>query len=153
MSSKLTIKTSSSIANFELISHLVQIGIASWVSSFKWCCPVVSVDSYFGIITFPFQSTVTFETVQTFHTFQTDHFSTSWIILEIPKVSSKFYLSISFLEWKKVVFLISDRFIRSRKFYVRRNNNKVDSIETRRIVIAHLLPWSDLEKSMYTTLF
>ena len=28
----------------------------------------------------------------------------------------------------------------SRKFYIRRNNNKVDSIETGRIVIAHLLP-------------
>ena len=26
------------------------------------------------------------------------------------------------------------------KLYIRRNNNKVDSIETRRIVIAHLLP-------------
>ena len=42
---------------------------------------------------------------------------------------------------------------RSRKFCIRRNNNKVDSIETGRIVIAHLLPWSDLEKYMYTTLF
>ena len=98
MSSKLTIKTLSFIANFELISHFVQIEIASWVSSFKWCSPIVSVASYFGIVTFPFQSTVTFETVQTFHTFQTHHFSTSWIFLEIPKVSSKFYLSISFLE-------------------------------------------------------
>ena len=28
----------------------------------------------------------------------------------------------------------------ARKFYRRRNNNKVDSIETGRIVIAHLLP-------------
>ena len=27
-----------------------------------------------------------------------------------------------------------------RKFYIRRNNKKVDSIETRRIVIAHFLP-------------
>ena len=98
MSSKLTIKTLSFIANFELISHFVQIEIASWVSSFKWCSPIVFVASYFGIVTFPFQSTVTFETVQTFHTFQTHHFSTSWIFLEIPKVSSKFYLSISFLE-------------------------------------------------------
>ena len=32
----------------------------------------------------------------------------------------------------------------SRKFYMRRNNNKVDSIETGPIVIAHLLPWIDL---------
>ena len=38
-------------------------------------------------------------------------------------------------------------------FFIRRNINKVDSIETRRIVIAHLLPWSDLEKLKYTTLF
>ena len=30
--------------------------------------------------------------------------------------------------------------VRSRKFFVRRNNNKVDSIETGRIVIAHLFP-------------
>ena len=30
--------------------------------------------------------------------------------------------------------------IGSRKFYIRRNDNKVDSIETGRIVIAHLLP-------------
>ena len=28
----------------------------------------------------------------------------------------------------------------ARKFYIRRNNNKADSIETGRIVIAHLLP-------------
>ena len=32
------------------------------------------------------------------------------------------------------------------KFYIRRNNNKVDSIETSRIVIAHLLRYGDLEK-------
>ena len=37
----------------------------------------------------------------------------------------------------------------SRKFYTRRNNNKVDAIETGCIVIALLLPWSDLEKCMY----
>ena len=30
------------------------------------------------------------------------------------------------------------------KFYIRRNNNKVDSIETRCIIIAHLLPYTDL---------
>ena len=29
---------------------------------------------------------------------------------------------------------------RTRKFYIRRNYNKVNSIETGRIVIAHLLP-------------
>ena len=43
--------------------------------------------------------------------------------------------------------------LQSRKFYVRRNNNKVDSTETGRIVIAHLLPWSDLENCMQSTLF
>ena len=41
----------------------------------------------------------------------------------------------------------------SMKFYIWRNNSKVDSIETGRIEIAHLLPWSDLEKCIYTTLF
>ena len=40
-----------------------------------------------------------------------------------------------------------------RKFYIRKNNNKADTIETGRIVIAHVRPWSDLEKCMYTTLF
>ena len=32
------------------------------------------------------------------------------------------------------------RFIEARKFYIRRNTNKVDSTDTWRIVIAHLLP-------------
>ena len=41
----------------------------------------------------------------------------------------------------------------ARKFYIRRNNNKVDSIETGHILIADLLPRSDLEKYMYTTIF
>ena len=36
---------------------------------------------------------------------------------------------------------------------LRKNNNKVDSIETGRIAIADLLPWSDLEKYLYITLF
>ena len=36
----------------------------------------------------------------------------------------------------------------SRKFYTRRNNNKVDPIETGRIVITHLLLRSDLETCM-----
>ena len=31
-------------------------------------------------------------------------------------------------------------YFEARKFYIRRNNNKVDSVETGRIVIAHLLP-------------
>ena len=42
---------------------------------------------------------------------------------------------------------------KSRKLHIRRNNSKVGSIETRRIVIADLYPWSDLEKCMYKTLF
>ena len=41
----------------------------------------------------------------------------------------------------------------SMKFYIRRNNKKVDFIEPGPIVIAHFLPWSDLEKCMYVTLF
>lgn len=36
---------------------------------------------------------------------------------------------------------------------MRRNNSKVDFIETGRIVIGHFLPWSDLEKDIYKTLF
>ena len=36
---------------------------------------------------------------------------------------------------------------------MRRNNDKVDSIETGRVVNAHLLPWSDQEKCTYITLF
>ena len=36
---------------------------------------------------------------------------------------------------------------------MRRNNDKVNSIDTERIVIAHLLPRSDLEKCTYTTIF
>ena len=34
-----------------------------------------------------------------------------------------------------------------------RNNNKVDSIETGRTVIAHLLPWSNQKNYFYITLF
>ena len=40
-----------------------------------------------------------------------------------------------------------------RKFYIKRNINKFDSIEIGHIVIAHLLPLWDLEKCTYTTLF
>ena len=43
------------------------------------------------------------------------------------------------------------KFILARKFYIRRNNSKVDYIETECIVITHLFPWSDLEKSMQGT--
>ena len=44
-----------------------------------------------------------------------------------------FYLS------AQEVILLRLKLLKSRKFYIRRNNNKVDSIETGRIVIAHLL--------------
>ena len=43
--------------------------------------------------------------------------------------------------------------ISSRMFNVARNNNKVDSIETGRIAIAYLFPWSDLGKYMNGTFF
>ena len=55
--------------------------------------------------------------------------------------------------------LLDDEFFERvwpKKFYIRRNNIKANSIEAGRIVIAHLLPLSDVEKSekcMYTTLF
>lgn len=42
---------------------------------------------------------------------------------------------------------------KTRKFYIRKNNNKVDSVEARRVVIADVLPGIDLKKYMYTTLF
>ena len=44
-------------------------------------------------------------------------------------------------------------YLNARKFCIRRNNNKVDSIKTGRVVITHLLLWCDLEKCMYTTIF
>ena len=37
--------------------------------------------------------------------------------------------------------------LRSRKFYVRSNSRNVDSIETERIVIAHLLPLKGFRKN------
>ena len=43
--------------------------------------------------------------------------------------------------------------ILANKFYIRRNNNKSGSIKTERIVIAHLIPYSDQENYMYSTLF
>ena len=41
----------------------------------------------------------------------------------------------------------------ARKFYIRSNNNKVDSFEAGRINIAHLFPQNYVEKCMYTALF
>ena len=35
------------------------------------------------------------------------------------------------------------------EFYIRRNNNKVDSVEIGHIFISDLFPWSDLEKCIY----
>ena len=42
--------------------------------------------------------------------------------------------------------LLKEKSLKARKFFIRRNNNKVNSIETEHIVIADLLPRSDLEK-------
>ena len=42
------------------------------------------------------------------------------------------------------VVLSREQLLKTRKFYSWRNNNKVDSIETGRIIIAHLLPLSDV---------
>ena len=36
--------------------------------------------------------------------------------------------------------LMQNILVKSRKFYIKRNNNKVDSIEKGRIIIAYLLP-------------
>ena len=41
----------------------------------------------------------------------------------------------------------------SRNFYLWRNNDEVDSIETGHIVTAYSLRWSDQENCMYTALF
>ena len=41
----------------------------------------------------------------------------------------------------------------SRKFYMRRNSNKIDSIEIGRMVIAHLLPRSNQENYLYIRFF
>ena len=43
-------------------------------------------------------------------------------------------------KFKKSLELLEDTLVSPRKFYIRRNNNKVNSKETGRIVIAHLLP-------------
>ena len=43
-------------------------------------------------------------------------------------------------KFKKSLELLEDTLVSPRKFYIRRNNNKVDSKETGRIVIAHLIP-------------
>ena len=43
-------------------------------------------------------------------------------------------------KFKKSLELLEDTLVSPRKFYIRRNNNKVDSKETGRLVIAHLLP-------------
>ena len=59
----------------------------------------------------------------------------------------------SLVIWDEHAYSCSMKYLYSRKFYIRRNNNKVNSIETGRIVIADLLPLSDLGKCMYTTLF
>ena len=45
-----------------------------------------------------------------------------------------------------IISKILKKFIQSRKFYVRRNNNKADSVETRRIVIAPFAPLNSFRK-------
>ena len=64
-------------------------------------------------------------------------------------VNHQFFKYCQFLEtW---LFRYMSICLLPRKFYVRRNNNKVNFIETGCIVIALFLPWSDLEKCMYVT--
>ena len=43
------------------------------------------------------------------------------------------------------VFLLQYVKSLSKKFYIKRNKSKVNSIETGRTVIVHLFPWSDQE--------
>ena len=54
------------------------------------------------------------------------------------------------LNWKRIKIKTFDKFkyVIARKFYIRRNNNKVDSIETWRILVADFRPGIDLEKCM-----
>ena len=65
------------------------------------------------------------------------------------KEKSQYFIVTSLLI-QKLLFCVS--LMRSREFHIGRDNNKFDSIETRLIVIARLLPWSDLERCMYNTL-
>ena len=41
---------------------------------------------------------------------------------------------------RKQYLIYFKQMLQSRKFYIKRNNNKVDSFETRRVVISQLLP-------------
>ena len=57
-----------------------------------------------------------------------------------------FYLDVTvFMRQETGIKKIPLAAIKSRKFYQKRNNKKVDSIETGRTVVACLLPWSDYE--------
>ena len=60
----------------------------------------------------------------------------------------KFKKTIFSLELMLPVLIFDWRYELSRKLYIRRNNKKVDSVETGHIVIAHLLPWSDRENRL-----
>ena len=51
------------------------------------------------------------------------------------------FVSVEVVSYVKIFFKCV-QYMLPRKFYIRRNN-----------IIANLLPWSDLEKCMYTTLF
>ena len=81
----------------------------------------------------------------------------SWMSQRLfNKTPTKFRSNVVFLSLtsKTVITYSKDTKIRvkTRNFYLRRNNDKVDFIETERIGIAHLLPWSQQE-NCYNTLF
>ena len=50
------------------------------------------------------------------------------------------YCSVMIFTGKFPMSYCAVKIVTARKFYIRRNNKKVDSIEIGRIVIAHLLP-------------
>ena len=53
-----------------------------------------------------------------------------------------FYCIVRFLIFLKSLFKLTvEELILWRKFYVRKNNNKVGSIETGSVVFTHVLPW------------
>ena len=72
---------------------------------------------------------------------------------DIQIFSCKKYRPTQSFIFKILTYISFESYLEPRKFYVRRNNNKANSIETEPIVIVHLLPQSDLEKCMYTTIF
>ena len=61
----------------------------------------------------------------------------------------KFYIMLTCQSFYSLYYALNKE---PKKFYIR-GNNKVDFIETGHTVILHLLPWSDLERCIYSTLF